>query len=204
VARTAPGQFHNGTSGALVVERQGERGRAITEALRSAKFDVEWRADAEAVLWSKLLVNLNNAVNALAGVPLRQQLSDRGYRQVMARCLFEGLAALKGAGIAPVRVGKLIPKIAPTVLALPDWLFFRVAAAMVKIDPKARSSMLDDLDRGRTTEVDFLNGEIVALGAKHGVPTPANRAIVGLVKQAEAAKAGSPKLTASALLSAIG
>jgi 2-dehydropantoate 2-reductase len=197
VARTGPGAFHNGTSGPLVVEERGGAEREIAAALGGAGFGVEVRSDVERVQWTKLLVNLNNSVNALAGVPLLEQLRDRGYRRVMAACVREGLAAMRAGGLQPVRLGRMVPRFAPFVLSLPNPLFFSVAAAMVKIDPKARSSMLDDLERGRQTEVDYLNGEVIALGERHGVAVPANRAVRDLVKVAEAARAGSPKLSAA-------
>jgi 2-dehydropantoate 2-reductase len=203
VARTGPGRFHNGTDGPLTIEAKSGAETAIVTALRSAGFDVEARSDVASVQWSKLLVNLNNAVNALAGIPIRAQLSDRRYRLVMTACVREGLAATRAAGIHLARVGKMIPAIAPFVLSLPNALFFAAARPMVKIDPQAKSSMLDDLERGRVTEVDYLNGEIVRLGEKHGVPVPANRAIVALVRAAEAKRAGSPKIAAGALLAAV-
>jgi 2-dehydropantoate 2-reductase len=190
--------LHNGTSGPLEIERS-----PFAAVLRSAGFDVVEHDSLERVAWTKLLVNLNNAVNALGGVPLKEQLSTPGYRRVMARVLREGLACLKAAGIRPVRIGKLIPSIAPAALSLPNWLFLRVAAAMVKVDPQARSSMWEDLERRRATEIDFLNGEIVKLGAKHGVPTPVNGKLVELIRGAEKAAQGSPKMSAEALLRAI-
>jgi len=85
------------------------------------------------------------------------------------------------------------------VLSLPNWAFLRVAAAMVKIDPEARARMWEDLERRRPTEIEYLNGEIIRLGEKHGVPTPVNRKIRELVRAAEIARQGSPKLTAEAL-----
>jgi 2-dehydropantoate 2-reductase len=191
--------LHNGTSGPLEVERS-----ALSEVLRSAGFDVVEHDDMERVAWTKLLVNLNNAVNALGGVPLREQLSTPGYRRIMARVLGEGLGCLKAAGIKPVRIGKLIPSVAPLALSLPNWLFLRVASAMVKVDPQARSSMWEDLERRHVTEVDYLNGEIVKLGAQHGVATPVNAKLVELIRAAERAAAGSPRLSADALEAALG
>jgi len=196
VARVGPGRFHNGTSGPLAIQKHDGAETAITSALRDAKFDVEVRNDLDGVQWSKLLINLNNSVNALAGIPIREQLHDRGYRRIMATCVREGLAVVRAAGIRLARVGRMIPTVAPFVLSLPDAVFFRIAATMVKIDPKARSSMLDDLDRGRATEVDYLNGEIVRLGDAHGIPVPVNRKIIALVKEAEAKRAGSPRISA--------
>ena len=200
VLHKGDGHFHNGTSGPLELERGCPE---LTKALRAAGFGVVEHDDLRAVQWTKLVVNLNNSLNALAGVPLKEQLQQRRYRQVMAMVVREALACLQAEGIRPVRIGRLIPKLAPYVLGLPNWAFQRVAAAMVKIDPAARSSMWEDLERRRLTEIDHLNGEIIRLGERHGVPTPVNRKIRELIKAAEAAKNGSPKLSADALWAAI-
>jgi 2-dehydropantoate 2-reductase len=189
--------LHNGTSGPLELERGGGQ---LVDALNASGFEVVQHDDLSRVAWSKLLVNLNNAVNALSGLPLREQLSIRTYRRAMALTLREGLRCMKAAGIAPVRIGRLIPQVAPAVLPLPNWVFLRVAAAMVKIDADARSSMWEDLERRRTTEVEFLNGEVVRLGERHGVQTPVNRKLVELVHAAEARGAGSPRIGAEELL----
>jgi 2-dehydropantoate 2-reductase len=203
VARIGPGRFHNGTSGPLAIEEHGGAEAPITRALRDARFEVEVRTDLVAVQWSKLLINLNNAVNALAGVPLRAQLHERDYRRVMAACIREGLAVVRAAGLPLARVGRMIPAVAPFVLSLPDILFFRVASTMVKIDPQARSSMLDDLERHRVTEIDYLNGEVVRLGEAHGIPTPVNRKVIALVREAEGKRGGSPGISASRLASLV-
>jgi 2-dehydropantoate 2-reductase len=200
VVRRANGHFHNGTNGPLEIERGCDE---LVAALRRADFRVVERDDLRAAQWTKLVVNLNNSVNALAGVPLRQQLGDRGYRLVMAMIVREALACLRAARIRPIRIGRLVPKLAPFVLGLPDWVFVRVAAAMVKVDPDARSSMWEDLERGRPTEVEYLNGEIIRLGEQHDVPTPVNRRIRDLVRAAELAGQGSPRLTADALAEAV-
>ena len=53
---------------------------------------------------------------------------------------------------------------------------------------KMKSSMLQDIERGRKTEIDYLNGYIVKKGALVDVPTPVNEAIVDMVKEVEAGK----------------
>jgi 2-dehydropantoate 2-reductase len=192
VVRRGDGRFHNGTSGPLELERGAP---ALEQALASAGFGVEVHADLKPVQWSKLLVNLNNALNALAGIPLREQLADRRYRLLMGALVKEGIAAMRAAGMKPVKIGKLSPTLAPLALSLPNFLFFRAAAAMVKIDPTARSSMWEDLERHRHTEVEYLNGEIVRLGQMHGVATPLNERVRALIHEAERAQRGSPKLS---------
>jgi len=51
---------------------------------------------------------------------------------------------------------------------------------------KHHSSMLNDIERGRKTEIDFVNGNFVELGKKHQIPTPVNDTIVRLIKFLEA------------------
>ena len=66
---------------------------------------------------------------------------------------------------------------------------------MLAIDPEARSSMWEDLERRRPTEIDYLQGAILALSAKTGMRMPLTGRIVELVKAAERARVGSPRLT---------
>ena len=102
---------------------------------------------------------------------------------------------LKAAGIRPARIEGVPPGAVPRILRLPNWLFRRVAERMLAIDPEARSSMWEDLERRRPTEIDYLQGAILALAAKTRVRAPLTERIVRLVKEAEAARAGSPGLT---------
>jgi 2-dehydropantoate 2-reductase len=177
--------FHAGTSGALYVEQAGEASGRVVDLLRRAGLEANEHPDLKGVLWGKLVLNLNNAVNALSGLTLREELSQRGYRRVLAALQHEALSALRRAGITPRRSGRALPALAPYVLALPDALFFRLARGMITIDPLARSSMLDDLERGRKTEIDQLNGEVVALARSLGAEAPRNEATVALVKAVE-------------------
>jgi 2-dehydropantoate 2-reductase len=71
------------------------------------------------------------------------------------------------------------------VLRLPDGLFTRLAGRMLAIDPQARSSMWEDLQAGRPTEVDHLNGEIARLAERLGRRAPVNARLVELVHDAE-------------------
>jgi 2-dehydropantoate 2-reductase len=151
-------------------------------------------ANMTEVLWGKLILNLNNALNALAGIPLAAELADRRWRLLLATQIDEALAVLKATGIRPGVVEGVPPWAAPRILRLPDWLFRLVARRMLAIDPQARSSMWEDLLRGRITEVDYLQGAILALAKRIGVATPMTERIVRLIKEAEKAQTGSPGL----------
>jgi len=105
------------------------------------------------------------------------------------------LHVIKAEGIDPVSTTPLPASFTPCILKLPDFLFERIAASMVKIDPKARSSMWEDLQRGRRTEIDHLQGLIVELAQRHGLQAPLSERIVSLIRKAEQAGEGSPGLT---------
>ncbi|MFL6856507.1 MAG: ketopantoate reductase C-terminal domain-containing protein, partial [Allosphingosinicella sp.] len=92
----------------------------------------------------------------------------------------------KAAGIEPAAGGPIPPRLMPHVIGAPDFIFRSMVLKRQKIDANARSSMADDFAARRTTEIDYLNGEVVKLGARLGVPTPVNAMIVSLVKQREA------------------
>jgi 2-dehydropantoate 2-reductase len=183
VLRQGEGRFHQGTSGELTTSE--EVPEPIRKALGAAGLEVRTHPDMRGVMWGKLLFNLNNALNALADLPLKEQLQDRVWRRVIAGAISEGLAVLAAEGITPVAFLPLPPWAVVHVLRLPTWLFTRVAKAMLAIDPDARSSMWEDLQRGRRTEVHMLNGTLVVLGRRHGVKTPINTAILEAIGAAE-------------------
>jgi 2-dehydropantoate 2-reductase len=194
----APPRFHRASSGTVVV---GAGVAGLRATLHVTGVAVRESRDMTGVLWGKLLLNLNNALNALSGVPLAAELADKRWRRLLAHQIEEGLTALKAAGLRPARIEGVPPAAVPRILRLPDWLFRRVAGSMLAIDPQARSSMWEDLERRRPTEVDHLQGAVLGLAARAGVRAPLTQRIVRLVKEAEAARAGSPGLTPEQVVS---
>jgi len=181
IAELEPGHYHRGTTGELAAQDDLAL-RALQPDFERAGLPLHLHADLRAVQWGKLLLNLNNPVNALSGQPLRVQLMDRGYRLCLAALQTEALAVLQRAGIAPAQVGALPPQRIPPLLRLPSPLFRLIAARMLRIDPKARSSMADDLAQGRATEIDALCGEVVRLAQANGTSAPLNARMVALVQ----------------------
>jgi 2-dehydropantoate 2-reductase len=189
-----PPRFHRATSGTTLIA-PGVPG--LRDALDVPGATVSEHSDMTGVLWGKLILNLNNALNALAGVPLAAELADRRWRLLLAAQIEEALAVLKAARIRPAAVEGVPPRVIPFILRLPDWLFRVAARRMLAIDPAARSSMWEDLLRGRSTEIDHLQGAILALAGKSGVAAPMTQRITRLIKEAESTRAGSPGLLPS-------
>ena len=200
VAVLPGGRLHRATSGELVVQASAEWA-PWRRTFQSARLPLLEREDMRAVQWGKLLLNLNNAVNALSGLPLQAQLQRAEYRRVTAALVGEALDVLRAAGVRPARVGRLPPALLSPALRLPDAVFRRLAASMLRVDPEARSSMWEDLEAGRATEVDGLNGAVVDLAERVGARAPLNRAMQQLVHAVE--RGGPRAWTADALWSAL-
>jgi len=184
VACLGDGHFHKGVAGDLFADDRPET-RALAQAIGQSPASLKLSDDMLSIAWGKLLINLNNAVSALSGRTLQEELRERDYRRVFSASMREGLRLLGQAGIEPAKVGAVGPKLLPWVIGSPDWLFNNVFMKAWKIDAKARSSMADDLAAGRTTEVDYINGELVKLAKRIGANAPVNRKIVELIRKAE-------------------
>ena len=186
------GRFHRATSGDIVIE-QDDTGAADKLSVPGLK--VRPTGNIDGVLWGKLLLNLNNALNALADLPLRRQLAQRPWRKLFADQMAEGLAALRAEGIKPVSSTPIPAGLLPSLLRVPDVIFEALLGRTMKIDPEARSSMWEDLQRGRRTEIDYLQGVITEIAERRGLDAPLSRRIVELIRRAEADGKGSPGLT---------
>jgi 2-dehydropantoate 2-reductase len=163
-----PGYVQHTGDGKVMVgshPRLGELG----EALSGAGFSVEQIADPETLLWGKLVINAAiNPLTALMRITNGELLTKPESRQLMAETTREAAAVA-------ARMGVLLP----------------YEDAIMAVEEVARntgantSSMLQDVLRGRPTEIEAINGAIVRFGEKAGVPTPVNRVLWQLVKSIE-------------------
>jgi 2-dehydropantoate 2-reductase len=123
---------------------------------------------------------------------------------VLRAVMDEALSVLRTANVRPGKLGALPVSMFPFLLGLPTLLLRLLLSVQLKADPDARSSMWEDLTRGRFTEVDELNGIIVELAAAHGRDAPLNRRIVDVVHEVEARRAGSPTWSPDRLVEVLG
>jgi len=173
--------YRQATTGPIMVEASRAHAAPLArleDLCVRAQIEFELHTDMRGVATGKLLLNLNNAICSLAGVSIADSLRSRPLRRCFAASMREALRIYAAAGERPARVGKLPPRMIAGLLPLPDAIVLRVAKSMITVDPRARSSTLQDLERGKLTEIDALNGELVALADRVGVPCPINRWIV--------------------------
>lgn len=192
------GTYRRATSGPLIIESPPAD---LSAAFRAGGIPVEEHADVAPEQWTKLMVNLNNAVSALSDASTATLLLDPGYRKVIAAVVEEGVRVVRGSGVKLAPWNGLPIGWMPKVLRWPTAIVKLLIRRQLKVDPSARSSMWQDLDARRTTEVDFLNGEIVRVAEASGAQAPFNRRIVELIRAAEAKSAGSPRLSPEELWS---
>ena len=137
------------------------------------------------VIYGKLLLNLNNALNAIADQPIKTQLENHALRKVYAAAQREWLEVAKAEGVELVQFTAVKPSWMQIVLGFPNWIFLRLAKTMLDIDPLARSSMWEDIQLGRKTEIEFLNQAVVKRGEILGVDVSVNRKISSLIHSLE-------------------
>jgi 2-dehydropantoate 2-reductase len=186
VMKTAT-HVHRTTMGQIYLEQSNTSTNtsSITQQLatlfNAAGLNTVLSTDMRTVQWSKLLLNVNNPVNALSDLPLREQLLNRDFRYVLATLQLEVLSVMRAAGITPMQLAAAPPRLLPHLLKLPNVLFTRIAKKMLRVDISARSSMWDDVQHARTTEIDDMCGAVVRLAAQVGTVAPCNAAICKLI-----------------------
>jgi len=197
VTPTSPGAFHCGTAGALVIENT-LLAAPLVSALETGGQGVRSSDDILGDQWAKMIVNLNNGLNTLTGGTLREGLLQRDYRRTLAACVEEAMGIAEKNNVSVGQFNGRSPAALMKTLRLPDVAYRIIMQIIVKIDAKARSSMLDDLEAGRVSEIGYLQGEIVKRAEMVGLTAPKNAAILAAVQSAFA-KGKSPELRGRAL-----
>jgi 2-dehydropantoate 2-reductase len=144
----------------------------IAQLLNEAGIRASTVYDIRPHLWGKLIANA--AINPVAALLDRTNgvvLEDPNAGEIARSLAQEAAAVANGARIA-------LPFSDP-------WSYVR---AIVEQTADMRNSMVADLNAGGKTEIDFINGAIVATGRRAAIATPYNETIVRLVKAREAAR----------------
>jgi len=141
-------------------------------------------------LYSKLIINsCINSLGVITGLTLGKLLAQRRIRNTFTGLMREAMAVAHAAGVKvePGGGGKLDYYRFLADNRLMAELKRHVVIRLIGFKyRKIRSSSLQSLERGRQTEIDYLNGYICRRGVEQGVPTPLNRAVVNMVKEIEA------------------
>jgi len=193
VALQSDVHLHRGSQGDLFVEAHVcDDGRNLADTVSTELLVAQHIENIEAYSWAKLQLNLANAVNALADIPVKQMLEQRGFRKIIAMAMQELIEVAHAKGIVLPKIAAVPMHLVPKVLNTPDWLFKLLGSKMMDIDPTVRTSMWWDLSGNRLTEVDVLNGAVVKEGMKLGFACPINQRIVDYIHHAEATEARKP------------
>jgi 2-dehydropantoate 2-reductase len=170
-----PGRIRHAGKGPThmsMADGRNEKLAPLAEALEAAGFECRVEGDVAGLMWSKLIINVGiNALTAITGQPNGKLLDFEETKSLMADLVAEAAAVAGARGIR---------------LTYDDPL-----AAVHDVARKTganRSSMLQDFDRKRPSEIDFINGAIVHEAAAAGIPVPVNAAVTRIVKAMEKAR----------------
>jgi 2-dehydropantoate 2-reductase len=176
-AMPTPGRVKHGGRGDLLIgDLPGRRGARRDAKLTrlSAWFEAAGvpcrvSADIEADLWAKLITNAAlNAISAVVHATYGEAAASPDSREVIRLLVNECVAVARADGVA-------LPAVDYVQLV---WEFAERIGAVY-------ASTSHDLERGKRTEIDALNGYVVRRGAELGVPTPVNQTLLALVKLRE-------------------
>jgi 2-dehydropantoate 2-reductase len=187
-----PGELHMTSGGDFVLGSPDNRHNDRIPFLKSILEHVAPVRISENItgdLYAKLLINAcNSSLGAISGLPLGDMLSIKKARTVFIEIIREGIAVADAMGI---KVEKFRGK-----LDYYNYLHGNGYLADIRRQLVIRfigyrhqhviSTNLSSLERGRPTEIDYLNGYISRNGKKYHVPTPVNDRIVQLIKEIEA------------------
>lgn len=135
--------------------------------------------------WTKLMANLNNAIMAITGWPIGKALRHPGLTRLSIATIREGVktAQLGGYGLDQSRWARTFRLMSTLPMPLSYLVFRGRLAGNFPPDSTYGPSTLQSFQRGSSSELDYLNGEIVTLGERIGRPTPYN---AGLLEQGRA------------------
>lgn len=137
--------------------------------------------------WSKLLINAAfSGMSAVLGCTFGEAAGPKDSRRIVQALIKECIDVCKAGGIRiePVQ-GKDIVKLLNYTNALKRAFSFFIIPIAIRKHAKLKASMLQDLEKGKLTEVDAINGAVSAYGRKVGCPTPMNDRVVEIIHRIE-------------------
>lgn len=162
---------------------------AVAEPLLRASIPAEVTVtdDVLGAQWTKLLINQVNALPAITGLSVQQVVADDGLRRVLARGMRETVLVGEALRVEFAPLGSVgereVERLRSGDPALAELVPRSLAAGMGSVPNPA--STLQSIRRGRTTEIDALNGAVVDAAARVRVAVPVNTAMVALVHEVE-------------------
>jgi 2-dehydropantoate 2-reductase len=184
-----PGVYEQKNAGHLVI---GELAGGVSERIdRVARtlgraIEVKTSSNITGAIWSKLLINCSvTTLGALCSQTMRQYMETEAGKKVFRRTYEEALSVAFATGTRPERlaVDPIPPGWASNVAI--EQRYESWVEEIIAFYGDVKPSMLQDFERGRKTEVDFINGYVVTLGHASGVPVHMNATITDLVHQIE-------------------
>src|ERR1700681_3779845 len=184
-----PGVYEQKNAGHLLIgELAGgvsERVERVARVLGRA-IEVKVSSNLTGAIWSKLLINCSvTTLGALCSQTMRQYMETEAGKKVFRRTYEEALSVALAIGTRLERLAvDPIPPGWPSNCAAEEH-YEAWVEAVIAFYGDIIPSMLQNLERGRRTEIDFITGYVATLGHASGVPVHMNVTITGLVHQIE-------------------
>jgi len=178
VTYTTPGVVHFGEA---ENEEISERVRRVQELFDRADIPWETPEDMIRTLWWKFMINVGvNQSSAVLRAPYGVFQRSQEARDLMEEAMWEVIAVAERAGVSL------------TGQDIENW-----KTVLATLGPEGKTSMLQDIEAGRKTEVEIFSGRVLELGETYDVPVPVNRVLFQILKAMETQQGFSQKTAAS-------
>jgi 2-dehydropantoate 2-reductase len=184
------GRYYVTTQGGIIVGSLNgctEEDIACVKTLFEPGIEIESTDNIRGVMWSKLLIVCGiTGLGGAAGMCVGGLMKQRAARRLFYHIAEEGSRVASALGVRMEKFGGILPaRFGMHRGAYPLFLRYLLLKAVGKSRRDLKSNIHLDLERGRRTEVDYLNGEIVKQGEVAGVQTPVNNEVVRIIKEIE-------------------
>lgn len=144
-------------------------------------------ANFEGARWTKLIINQVNALPAITGLSVQEVISDPGLRRLITRSMREAARVGLASGVRFEEVNGVTHDAVVTVAEapLPSAEFLALQLREYLGEVPNPGSTLQSIRRGQASEIDYLNGAVVAASEGTDVRTPVNAGLVELVHEVE-------------------
>jgi 2-dehydropantoate 2-reductase len=188
-----PGVYHQSNAGHILLGEidggESERARAVSRELQRA-IRTQVTPNMGGAIWSKLLLNCSvTTLGAVAGQTMRQYHATAAGKEVFRRMYDETLSVAIATGATPEKM--MVDPIPPgwEGQSAPGAPYHAWITQILGAYGDLKASMLQDFERGRKTEADFINGYVAQVGTKVGLPTPLNSAAHEVIQRIEQGRA---------------
>jgi 2-dehydropantoate 2-reductase len=180
-----PGEVTLTINNGIVLEDNISVSKNIAKDFNEIGFKTTLVENIKGNQWSKLIVNLQIAISALTNQTVIESIVNKDSRVIISETMSEGVRIVEESGIKLEKLPQLDPQKMIRRLKNYNSFMLKIGSRLLGVSDNARNSIWQSLERNKKTEIDYINGEIVALAKNNHLSAPINKKLVDIIKNIE-------------------